>query len=90
MGVRREDEKFLSGEQFKLFRTSRGLTQQELGEWLGMTKQAVQQLEKRGASRIQALSLSAIDRGLKPWVPTERDLEPPPPEEEEMDGERDQ
>ena len=69
----REQEPYLSGEQFRLYRTSRGLTQKEVGEWLGITDAAVLKYEKRGCSRIVALALSALERGLKPWTPTEED-----------------
>jgi transcriptional regulator with XRE-family HTH domain len=83
----RSSGKVLTGEDFKIFRTSRGLTQQELGDWLGITKQAVQMYEKRGVDRLQALALAALDRGLKPWKPTREDRKQPIAPREDPDGE---
>jgi hypothetical protein len=68
-------DKFLSGEDFRTWRLSRRLTMAEVGKWFGLTYQAVQHLERSGTSRTQALAISAIERGLKPWEPTELDRE---------------
>lgn len=66
-------ERALTGEEVRIFRKSRGLSQTELGAWLGVTKQGVQNYEERGMNRQQALALAALDRGLQPWTPTEAD-----------------
>jgi len=69
----REQEPFLSGDEFRLWRISRELTQKEVGDWLGISDAAVLKYEKRGCSRIVALALSALERGLAPWKPQEED-----------------
>ena len=56
-----------------IFRRSRDLTLSELSRWLGITEGEMMALECTAMSRITALALAAIDRGLKPWFPTEDD-----------------
>ncbi|MGJ4953137.1 hypothetical protein [Bradyrhizobium sp. HKCCYLS20291] len=70
-----DNEKFLTGEETKLWRISRGLNQAELAQWLGITPQAVSKQERRGVSKIVALALAAIDRGLPPFRPTQDDYD---------------
>lgn len=71
--TRRASDKFLSGEDMKTFRMSRRLTQKELGVWLGFSASNIARYEVRGAPKSIALALSAIDRGLKPYQPTDED-----------------
>lgn len=71
--TRRASEKFLTGAQFRIYRQSRHLSQTELAAWFGLTKQAIQRYERLGVTRSVALALSAIDRGLRPYQPTEDD-----------------
>lgn len=71
---RNPSKKFLKGEEVKAFRISRNLTQPELGDWLGLTPQAIAKYEIRGVTKAIALALSAIDRGLQPFKPTKADL----------------
>jgi len=75
-------QKFLTGEECRLFRTSRGLTMAELGRYLGITYQGIQTMEESGCSYDRALALSAVDRGLKAWKPTPEDHETPVVEED--------
>jgi hypothetical protein len=63
------NEKFLTGKEAKCWRMSRGLTQPEVANWLGLSPQAISIMERRGASRVMALALAAIDRGLQPMKP---------------------
>lgn len=70
---RNKSRKVLSGDDFAIWQKSRGLSYAEIGRYLDMTYQAVQRLRQDGLSRVQALALSAIDRGLKPWQPTDED-----------------
>jgi transcriptional regulator with XRE-family HTH domain len=73
-GSRNASAKFLTGEEVRAWRISRDLTHAELGDWLGLTPQAVSKYEERGATKATALALSAIDRGLKPWRATKEDF----------------
>lgn len=73
MPDRKPAERLLSGEDFRNWRLTRGLTQLEVGTWLGVSYQMVRKLEKTGLDRVYCLALSAIERGLKPWQPTEED-----------------
>lgn len=66
--------KFLTGKEVKAWRLSRRFSQPELAEFLGLTAQAVGKYETKGATRATALALSAIDRGLRPFKPTQEDL----------------
>lgn len=68
------DDKFLTGEEFKIWRRTRGLSLAETAKWVGLTYQAIQAWERFGVTKTQALALSAIDRGLKPWRPTDAEL----------------
>ncbi|MCA1379487.1 helix-turn-helix domain-containing protein [Bradyrhizobium sp. BRP05] len=68
-------DKFLTGEETRCWRLARRLTQPELAEWLGVSPQAVSKMERRGVSRVMALALSAIDRGLPPFKPSPEDYE---------------
>lgn len=61
--------KYLSGKQVRAFRVSRGYTQKELGELLGMSMQSVEKYEVRGVPKSIALAFSAIDAGLVPFTP---------------------
>lgn len=70
---RKASDKFLTGEEVRVWRLSRNLTQPELGKWLGLTPQAVARYEVVGATKSTALAFSAIDRGLKPVKPTRAD-----------------
>ena len=63
------NEKFLTGKEAKCWRISRGLTQPELANWLGLSPQAISKMERRGVSRVMALALAAIDHGLQPMKP---------------------
>lgn len=65
--------KYLSGEDFRTWRLSRGLTLREVGEWLGVTTGNVHIYEKVGCIRAVALALSAIDKGLPPISVTDED-----------------
>jgi DNA-binding XRE family transcriptional regulator len=67
-------KKYLSGKQVRAFRVSRGYTQKELGELLGMSMQSVEKYEVRGVPKSIALALSAIDAGLVPFTPGVRDF----------------
>ncbi|WP_315729893.1 hypothetical protein [Bradyrhizobium sp. SZCCHNRI2010] len=69
-----DSDKFLSGEEARTWRVSRGLNQAEVATWLGITPQAVSKQERRGVSRIVALAFAAIDRGLQPYHPSEEDV----------------
>jgi transcriptional regulator with XRE-family HTH domain len=73
-GSRSASEKFLSGEEIRVWRISRNLTHAKLGDWLGLTPQAVSKYEERGATKATALALAALDRGLKPWRATKEDF----------------
>ena len=73
-GSRSASEKFLTGEEVRAWRISRDLTHAELGDWLGLTPQAVSKYEERGATKATALALAAIDRGLKLWRATKEDF----------------
>ena len=66
-------DKFLTGEEFKIWRISRNLSQKEAGEWLGITQPSVLKRESGGCTREQALAMAALDHGLKPWQPTDED-----------------
>ncbi|MEY9138582.1 DNA-binding XRE family transcriptional regulator [Bradyrhizobium diazoefficiens] len=68
-------DKFLSGEETRCWRLARRLTQPELAKWLGVSPQAVSKMEQRGVSRVVALALAAIDRGLQPMKPSPEDYE---------------
>lgn len=68
-------DKFLTGEETRCWRLARRLTQPELAKWLGVSPQAVSKMEHRGVSRVVALALSAIDRGLPPTKPSPEDYE---------------
>ncbi|MGJ4945160.1 hypothetical protein ACQR1W_31685 [Bradyrhizobium sp. HKCCYLS1011] len=70
-----DNEKFLTGEEARIWRISRGLNQAEVAQWLGITPQAVSKQERRGVSKIVALALAAIDRGLPPFRPSQEDYE---------------
>ncbi len=70
-----DNEKFLTGEETKLWRISRGLNQAEVAQWLGITPQAVSKQERRGVSKIVALALAALDRGLPPFRPSQEDYD---------------
>ncbi|SHH03916.1 helix-turn-helix domain-containing protein [Bradyrhizobium erythrophlei] len=65
--------KYLNGHEVRVWRLSRGFSQLELGKYLGLTAQAVGKYEARGVTKSTALALSAIDRGLRPFKPTEED-----------------
>lgn len=71
---RKASDKFLTGEQFKVWRLSRGLTLKDVGEFLGLSHQGVSQYEIRGASKVVALALAALDKGLKPWSPSKSEI----------------
>lgn len=73
-GSRAASEKFLTGEEIRAWRISRDLTHAKLGDWLGLTPQAVSKYEERGATKAIALALAALDRGLKPWRATKEDF----------------
>lgn len=60
---------FLSGSEFAAFRIGHQLDIDEIACWLGLTEDEVRDMEKRGAPKVAALALSAIDRGLSPWTP---------------------
>ena len=72
---RNASKKFLNGDEVRAFRISKGLTQTELGNWLGLTPQAVAKYETRGVTKGTALALSAINRGLPPFKPSKEDLQ---------------
>lgn len=74
MGFRAPD-KMVSGDDFRNWRLTRGLTQQEVGEWMGVSYQMIRHLEKSGLDQVYCLAVAAIERGLKPWQPTEEDLD---------------
>ena len=71
---RNASKKYLKGEEVRVFRISRNLTQTQLAEWLGLTPQAIGKYELRGVTRATALALSAINRGLPPFKPTKDDF----------------
>jgi hypothetical protein len=71
---KRRANKWLTGEEFKLWRISRNLTLADCSEWFGVTPQAVAKYQIRGCSKAVAMAISAIERGLKPWKPTEADF----------------
>lgn len=64
---------FISGKDIRIWRISRGLKQDELGQFLGLGRTAVGEIEKRGGDQILALALAAVDRGLKPIAITKED-----------------
>lgn len=66
-------DKFLSGEEFEIWIKSRGITTYDAAEWLGITRQTLLYWRRNGISRAQALAISAIERGLQPWTPTDAD-----------------
>jgi len=66
-------KKFMTGEEFRVWRKSRDLTLKEVGDWLGVSLAGVAYYEKTGASRTIALALSALDHGLAPYVITDED-----------------
>jgi transcriptional regulator with XRE-family HTH domain len=70
---RNASDKFLKGEEVRIWRLSRGFSQLELAKYLGLTAQAVGKYEARGITKATALALAAIDRGLRPFKPTEED-----------------
>src|SRR3954465_5729151 len=57
---RNASKKYLTGEEVKAFRISRGLTQSDMADLLGLTTQAVGMYEQRGVTKATALALSAI------------------------------
>jgi transcriptional regulator with XRE-family HTH domain len=65
--------KTLSGADFRIFRVSRKLTQQQLADMLGITKQGVQYYERTGVSKVVALALAALDKPMLPYRPTKED-----------------
>jgi predicted transcriptional regulator len=72
---RKPADKYLSGEEVRVWRAARDLTLQEVSSWLGQTPQAFSNYETRGASRLVALAIAAVDRGLKPLKLTDRDYQ---------------
>ena len=70
---RNASDKYLSGDEVRIWRLSRGFTQTEVAKYLGLTAQAIGKYEMRGMTKATALALSAIDRGLRPFKPTEED-----------------
>lgn len=71
---RKASRKFLTGTEVRAWRASREITLAELGEWLDLTPQAISKYEDRGATKVLALALAALDRGLKPFKPSVEDL----------------
>ena len=71
---RNASKKFLKGKEVRAFRISKGLTQTELADWLGLTPQAIGKYEVRGVTKGTALALAAINRGLPPFKPTQEDM----------------
>jgi DNA-binding XRE family transcriptional regulator len=71
---RNASKKFLNGIEVRAFRISKGLTQTELADWLGLTPQAIGKYEVRGVTKGTALALAAINRGLPPFKPTKEDM----------------
>jgi transcriptional regulator with XRE-family HTH domain len=71
---RKASDKYLSGEQVRVWRLSRDLTQPELGRWLGLTPQAVARYESVGATKQTALAFSAIDACIPPVKITKDDF----------------
>jgi hypothetical protein len=72
---RTASDKFLTGEEVRAYRVSRQLTQPELARWLGLTPASVGKYEKRGTTKATALAFAAIDHGLKPFKPSEDEVE---------------
>lgn len=72
-----DKRKSLSGQDFKIWRLSRGLSQKDVGEMMGLHRQGIQWLEKKGLTRLQHLGLSFLEwgRGKLLWQPTEEDRE---------------
>ncbi|KOX53847.1 hypothetical protein ADL19_14835 [Streptomyces purpurogeneiscleroticus] len=70
---RNSAEKFLTGEEFDIWLKSRQITLGDAAEWLGVTKQTVTHYKKAGINKTQALAIAAIERGIKPWEPTDED-----------------
>jgi DNA-binding XRE family transcriptional regulator len=66
-------DKFLTGEEFEIWLKSRQITSMDAAEWLGVTKQTITHYKKAGVSKSQALAIAAIERGIKPWEPTDED-----------------
>ncbi|WP_424579043.1 helix-turn-helix transcriptional regulator [Bradyrhizobium sp. USDA 241] len=89
---RRKDAngKFLTGEETRVWRIARGLTQPELAGWLGLSPQAISKMERRGVSRVMALALAAIDRGLPPMKPGPEDYKAWEEREKATKGETDE
>lgn len=71
---RNASKKFLKGREVRAFRISRGLTQTELADWLGLTSQAIGKYELRGVTKGTALAFAAINRGLPPFKPSSEDI----------------
>lgn len=71
----KESDKFLTGEEAKVWRLSRDLTQADVAKFLGITPQAVSKSERSGVSRAVALAYVALDHRLKPYKPTQEDYE---------------
>lgn len=66
-------DKYLSGEDFEVWLKSRQITSADAAEWFGVTKQTITHYKKNGVNKAQALAIAAIERGIKPWEPTEED-----------------
>jgi predicted transcriptional regulator len=64
--------KYLSGDEFKEWRLSRGLILKDLADWLGVSIGAIHLYEKNGCTKAVALALAAIDRGIPPASADER------------------
>jgi hypothetical protein len=71
--IKNSVEKFLTGEEFDIWLRSRQITSNDAAEWFGVTKQTITHYKKNGINKAQALAIAAIERGIKPWEPTEDD-----------------
>lgn len=64
----------LTGEQFSDWMDSRELTQKDVSDWFGVSRRSVNNYRRNGVSRVHALAIAAIERGLPPWEPGPEDV----------------
>lgn len=72
---RNYSEKYLSGEEFSAWLKTRKLTLTDAAIFFGVTKNSIRHLVETGVSKRDALAISAVERGLEPWRPSEAELQ---------------
>lgn len=67
--ARNATTRVMSGDEFRRWRNSKGLTLRDLGRDLGLSRQAIHYLDEHGLTRVQALALAALEAELDPISP---------------------